>query len=313
MAVVGLIYPGLKAGIDFAGGTELVVELAQPVDLEQARQALLPTLGPTPRSSSTATPARSSSAPALRATSSDQREDHDGARGRLPGVEPGHRRQLLDQPALCRRPLPRRDLLGHRRPDRDPALRPRALRLALRRRGRPHARPRRHRDSRPVRDPQRVHAAHVHDHADHHRGPADDRRLLGQRHGHLYDRIRETLGLYRTEAFSTVANRAINATLSRTIITSGTTLIPLVVLLFLGGEELRGFALALFIGIVLGTYSSIFVSAPLVVLLPRALPHPDPRGPRRPVTHRSVGDGGEAGPQSAHLPSPTVPRPTPPP
>ena len=88
----------------------------------------------------------------------------------------------------------------------------------------------------------------------------------------VYDRIRETLGLYRTEAFSTVANRAINATLSRTIITSGTTLIPLVVLLFLGGEELRGFALALFIGIVLGTYSSIFVSAPLVVLLRERFP-----------------------------------------
>ncbi len=88
----------------------------------------------------------------------------------------------------------------------------------------------------------------------------------------VYDRIRETEGLYRNESFPTVANRAINATLSRTIITGVSTLIALVVLLFFGGEELRGFALALLIGIVLGTYSSIFVSTPIVVLLRERFP-----------------------------------------
>ena len=88
----------------------------------------------------------------------------------------------------------------------------------------------------------------------------------------VYDRIRETEGLYRSEPFPVLANRAINATLSRTIITGVSTLIALVVLLIFGGEELRGFALALLIGIVLGTYSSIFVSTPIVVLLRERFP-----------------------------------------
>ena len=88
----------------------------------------------------------------------------------------------------------------------------------------------------------------------------------------VFDRIRETEGLYRTESFEKLANRAINATLSRTIITGVSTVIALVVLLIFGGEELRGFALALLIGIVLGTYSSIFVSTPIVVLLRQRFP-----------------------------------------
>ena len=88
----------------------------------------------------------------------------------------------------------------------------------------------------------------------------------------VFDRIRETEGLYRTESFEKLANRAINATLSRTIITGVSTVIALVVLLLFGGEELRGFALALLIGIVLGTYSSIFVSTPIVVLLRQRFP-----------------------------------------
>ena len=88
----------------------------------------------------------------------------------------------------------------------------------------------------------------------------------------VYDRIRETQALYRAEPFAVTANRAINATLSRTVITGVTTLMTLLVLLLLGGEELRSFALALFVGIVLGTYSSIFISAPIVVLLRERFP-----------------------------------------
>ncbi|HEX8298304.1 MAG TPA: protein translocase subunit SecF [Rubricoccaceae bacterium] len=88
----------------------------------------------------------------------------------------------------------------------------------------------------------------------------------------VYDRIRETEGLYRSESFPTLANRAINATLSRTIITGVSTILALVVLLIFGGEELRGFALALLIGILLGTYSSIFVSTPIVVWLRERYP-----------------------------------------
>jgi SecD/SecF fusion protein len=62
-----------------------------------------------------------------------------------------------------------------------------------------------------------------------------------------------------------VFNDAINSTLSRTLITSGTTLLVVVVLLFFGGEVLRGFSFALFIGIAVGTFSSIFIAAPVVL------------------------------------------------
>jgi len=81
----------------------------------------------------------------------------------------------------------------------------------------------------------------------------------------VYDRIREFANLFKTEAFDNVANKAINSTLSRTMLTSGTTLITVTILLIFGGEVLRGFALALLIGISVGTYSSIFVASPLVV------------------------------------------------
>jgi len=64
-----------------------------------------------------------------------------------------------------------------------------------------------------------------------------------------------------------VVNKSINNTLSRTIVTSGTTLFVVTVLFIFGGEVLRGFAFALIIGIVVGTYSSIFVASPLVLEL----------------------------------------------
>ena len=83
----------------------------------------------------------------------------------------------------------------------------------------------------------------------------------------VFDRIREYALLFKTEPFATVANRAINTTLSRTVLTSGTTLIAVLVLFLIGGEVLRGFSLALLVGIGVGTYSSIFVASPLVVIL----------------------------------------------
>jgi preprotein translocase SecF subunit len=81
----------------------------------------------------------------------------------------------------------------------------------------------------------------------------------------VYDRIREYATIFKTEPFAIVANRAINTTLSRTLLTSGTTLLTVFVLFLFGGEVLRGFALALLVGIGVGTYSSIFVASPLVV------------------------------------------------
>lgn len=81
----------------------------------------------------------------------------------------------------------------------------------------------------------------------------------------IFDRIREYLGFGATHERAKVFNDAINSTLSRTLITSGTTLIVVIILLIFGGEVLRGFSFALFIGIMVGTFSSIFIAAPVVL------------------------------------------------
>lgn len=81
----------------------------------------------------------------------------------------------------------------------------------------------------------------------------------------VFDRIREDLRSMRREPYEEVVNTAVNQTLSRTVITSGTTLLVVLFLFFLGGEVIHDFAFALLVGIVVGTYSSIFVGAPLVV------------------------------------------------
>lgn len=274
LALVGLVYPGLKAGIDFRGGTEMVFQLDQPVDLVQARQALEPVLGNDTEikqyGSATEILVRSGVstedmgglearvAQTLASTFSQSEPDviqvnavgprfaDDLYRGAFYSVIGG----LL---VILLYVLARYDwrygvgailTIGH-----DilvilgifaflNAFTPLTFTIT-----------------------QTIIAALL--------------TIVGYSVNDtviVYDRIRETIGLFRTEAFSTVANRAINATLSRTIVTSGTTLIPLTVLLIFGGEELRGFSLALIIGILLGTYSSIFVSAPLVVLLREKFP-----------------------------------------
>jgi preprotein translocase SecF subunit len=81
----------------------------------------------------------------------------------------------------------------------------------------------------------------------------------------IYDRIREDMKVYRKESYETVFNNAINRTLSRTIITSGTVLLSIIALLLFGGSVIRDFAWAMLIGVVSGTYSSILVASPLVV------------------------------------------------
>ena len=83
----------------------------------------------------------------------------------------------------------------------------------------------------------------------------------------IFDRIREYTNLFKTEAYDSVVNRSINSTLSRTIVTSGTTLLVVITLFIFGGEVLRGFAFAIAFGIVIGTYSSIFIASPVVVEL----------------------------------------------
>ena len=81
----------------------------------------------------------------------------------------------------------------------------------------------------------------------------------------IFDRIREYMGMGTSHERSKIFNSAINNTLSRTLITSGTVLLVVVVLFFFGGEVLRGFSFALIIGVVIGTYSSIFIASPLVI------------------------------------------------
>ena len=83
----------------------------------------------------------------------------------------------------------------------------------------------------------------------------------------VFDRIREYTGIFKSESYDDVINKSINNTLSRTVITSSTTLFVVVILFIFGGEVLRGFAFALIIGIAIGTYSSIFVASPLVLEL----------------------------------------------
>src|SRR5262249_28592845 len=82
----------------------------------------------------------------------------------------------------------------------------------------------------------------------------------------VYDRIRGHLRTPKKEALGLAINRSINQTLSRTVLTSGATMLVVVALFFLGGEVLNTFALTLIIGIIVGTYSSIYVAAPIVVI-----------------------------------------------
>jgi len=81
----------------------------------------------------------------------------------------------------------------------------------------------------------------------------------------IFDRIRENLKLMRREKLSDIVNRSINQTLSRTILTAGLTFLTVLALYLFGGEVLHGFSFALVIGILIGTYSSIAIAAPILV------------------------------------------------
>lgn len=83
----------------------------------------------------------------------------------------------------------------------------------------------------------------------------------------VYDRIRETLRKYKKLTIHAVLDAAINATLSRTILTGVTTFLALIALAALGGEIIKGFAYAMIFGLVVGTYSSVFIAAPILIYL----------------------------------------------
>ena len=85
----------------------------------------------------------------------------------------------------------------------------------------------------------------------------------------IFDRIREDLKVMRKHSFKDVINHALNVTLSRTLMTSGTTLVVLLALLFLGGSTIFGLSLVMVIGVVFGTLSSLYIAAPLLLFFHR--------------------------------------------
>ena len=85
----------------------------------------------------------------------------------------------------------------------------------------------------------------------------------------VYDRIRENLALHTRSDLVDVLNRSVNETLSRTLLTGVTSLVAVLALLLFGGEVVRPFALAMLIGIVVGTYSSVYIASPTLLLLER--------------------------------------------
>jgi preprotein translocase subunit SecF len=82
----------------------------------------------------------------------------------------------------------------------------------------------------------------------------------------IYDRVRENLRSMRRDNIATVVNAAVNQMLDRTMITGGLTLLSVIALFFFGGEVLKGFAFTMIIGIITGTYSSVFIAAAIVVI-----------------------------------------------
>ena len=93
----------------------------------------------------------------------------------------------------------------------------------------------------------------------------------------VFDRLRENLIKYKTVPLREVMNLTVNETLSRTLMTSGTTLLALIAMFIFGGDVIRGFVLAIIIGIVLGTYSSVYVAKNIVLIIGL-----DRRGPKNP-------------------------------
>jgi preprotein translocase SecF subunit len=82
----------------------------------------------------------------------------------------------------------------------------------------------------------------------------------------VFDRVRENMRMRRGRDFAQLVNLSVNETLSRTIVTSVTTLVVVLVLYVVGSEVTRDFAFALFIGVITGTYSSIFIASPTLVI-----------------------------------------------
>ncbi len=110
----------------------------------------------------------------------------------------------------------------------------------------------------------------------------------------VFDRIRENLKLLRRESLGSIINISVNQTLSRTVLTSGLTLLTALSLFLFGGQVLNGFSFALVVGIIVGTYSSIYIASPILLLSQNILeskkrPAPPSAAPKVPAPKVSVG------------------------
>jgi preprotein translocase subunit SecF len=94
----------------------------------------------------------------------------------------------------------------------------------------------------------------------------------------IFDRVRENLRKYKKEGFQDILNRSINETLPRSVLTHGTTLASLTALTIFGGEVIRPFALVMFFGVFTGTFSSIYIAAPVLMAIEKRWPGPAARG-----------------------------------
>ncbi|HYJ47612.1 MAG TPA: protein translocase subunit SecF [Pyrinomonadaceae bacterium] len=109
----------------------------------------------------------------------------------------------------------------------------------------------------------------------------------------VFDRIRENLRLHRRDSLYKVTNDSINQTLSRTVITSGLVFLSVLAMVIFGGQVLRGFSLALLIGIVFGTYSSIAIASPIMVWWQQRIDASKARLTPTGASGRSAGGGGQ--------------------
>jgi preprotein translocase subunit SecF len=108
----------------------------------------------------------------------------------------------------------------------------------------------------------------------------------------IFDRVRENLHKYKRDDFASILNRSINETLPRSVLTHATTLVSLLALAVLAGEVIRPFALVMFFGVFTGTFSSIYIAAPVLMWIEHKWPG---AGPRREGHRAARGDEGSAG------------------
>jgi preprotein translocase subunit SecF len=122
----------------------------------------------------------------------------------------------------------------------------------------------------------------------------------------IFDRVRENLHKYRRQNLYEILNLSINETLPRTVLTGGTTILTALTLAFIAGEVIRPFSLVMTFGIVVGTFSSIFVASPVLLWIEKRWPGQDARGVRA-LNTRAASQFAPSTPTSS--PSPRTPQP----